>query len=118
MADKAAPAPVDQLRQKFKIVRNGRGHKVEIAPGTDASTIGAPLLAKIVVNELVQKILSEPVRFPGGELTFAEAVALFSDKYEQDQKFAPVLGADCGKCVPYPTTVGTKRFSHISIDGL
>ena len=98
MADKAARATVDQLSQKFKIVRHARGHTVEIAAGTDASSIGAPLLAKIGVNELVEKILSEPVRFPGGELTFADAVATFSHQYHQDQKFDPVLGTYCGKC--------------------
>ena len=106
MADKAARATVDQLSQKFKIVRNGRGHRVEIAPGTDDATIGAPLLAKIGVNGLVEKILSEPVRFPGGELPFAEAVARFSEKYEQCEKVEPVLGAHCGKCefrTPLPT---------------
>lgn len=106
MADKTACATVDQLSQKFQIVRSGHGHRVEIAPGTDASTIGAPLLAKIGVNALVEKILSEPVLFPGGELGFADAVATFSAHYEQDKKIAAVIGAHCGKCefrTPRPT---------------
>ena len=106
MADKTACATVDQLSQKFQIVRSGHGHRVDVAPGTDASTIGAPLLAKIGVNALVEKILSEPVHFPGGELGFADAVATFSANYAQDKKIAPVIGAHCGKCefrTPLPT---------------
>ena len=98
MADKAARATVDQLSQKFKIVRSGKGHSVEIAPGTDHSTIGAPLLARINVNAIVDKILAEPVRFPGGELGFAEAVATFSKHYERDIEIGPAIGAHCGKC--------------------
>ncbi len=106
MADKAARATVDQLSQKFTIVREGRGHKVEIAPGTNESTIGEPLLVKVDVNRLVEKILTEPVRFPGAELGFAEAVATFSEKYHEDERVEPVLGAHCGKCefrTPLPT---------------
>lgn len=98
MADKGARATVDQLSQKFKIVRSGHGHSVEIAPSTDASTIGSPLLAKIGVNVHVEKILGEPVRFPGGELGFAEAVATFSEHYERNTNIEPVIGAHCGKC--------------------
>ena len=108
MADKAARATVDQLSQKFTIVRNGRGHKVEIAPGTNESTIGAPLLVKVDVNRLVEKILTEPVHFPGAELGFAEAAATFSEKYYQEEQIDPVLGAHCGKC-EFRTTLPTAQ---------
>jgi hypothetical protein len=98
LADKMARATVDQLSQKFKIARGSGGHTVEVAAGIDGTTIGAPLLKKIAVDELVQKILVEPVRFPGGELGFGEAITNFSDHYKYDRKLPPTLGAHCRKC--------------------
>lgn len=98
MADKSARATVDQLSQKFKISRNGAGHRVELADGTDSTTIGAPLLAKVAVSDLVNQIIAAPLHFPGGEGTFAGTVATFAQQYEHDRKIEPVLGSHCGKC--------------------
>lgn len=97
-ADKTARASVDQLNQRFKIVRQGSQHRIDIAPGTDSAAIGAPILAKVGVSELVEQILGGLVRYPGGEQTFAQAVAHFANHYGRDQRIAPVLGAQCGKC--------------------
>lgn len=98
LADKSVRATVDQLSQKFKISRNGAGHRVELADGTDSTTIGATLLAKVAVTDLVNEIIASPLRFPGGEGTFTDTVATFAQNYEHDRKMAPVLGSHCGKC--------------------
>lgn len=98
MADKAARTTVDGLNQRFKIVRGAARHTVETAPGMDSAMLGAPLLAQVPVDDLVDRIVDSPLRFPGGELPFAEAVSHFAHHYTQDRKIAPVLGAHCGKC--------------------
>lgn len=98
MADKAARATVDQLNQRFKIRREGNGHRVELAAGTDGTRIGAPLLARVAVGELVDQIIATPLHFPGGVDDFAATVARFSRHYADDTRIAPVLGAHCGKC--------------------
>ena len=98
MADKAARTTVDGLNQRFKIIRADARHYVETAPGMDSATLGAPLLAQVPVDDLVDRIIGSPVRFPGGELSFADTVSHFARHYAQDRKVDPVLGAHCGKC--------------------
>ena len=98
MADKSARATVDQLSQKFKINRSGGGPRIDIAEGTDATTIGAPLLAKLDVTPLVEEILASPLVYPGGENLFEATVDHFARAYRDDVMLPPNLGAHCGRC--------------------
>jgi hypothetical protein len=98
LADKSARATADGLNQRFKIIRDGARHHVEVAPGTSAAMIGAPLLALVPVDDLVDELIASPLRFPGGERLFADTVDYFSRQYQTDRKIDPVLGAHCAKC--------------------
>jgi hypothetical protein len=118
MVDKSARATVDQLNQRFKIVA-GADHRVELAAGTNASTIGAPILAKIAVTDLVQAIIDSPVQFPGGPLPFRDAIASFARAYLDDVPIAPTLGTQCAKCefrlaVPGPRSAFHRCWKQIA----
>lgn len=98
MANKLARCTVDQLNQRFKIIRNGSSHHVERLPGTDHVSIGAPLLALVPVSDLINQIIRSPIVFPGGEMAFADAVETFARHYTDDRQIKPTLGAHCGRC--------------------
>lgn len=99
MADKEKQATVDGLNQRFKASRNGERLRIEVAPDTDAAAIGAPLLAKIAVDDQVNEILASqlPVE-PGTELPFVDAVKVFANAYSNDNALAPTISATCANC--------------------
>ncbi len=99
MADKEQQATVDGLNQCFKAIRNGNSLRIEVAPNTDVSTIGAPLLKKIAVDDQVVQILEDNLTVgPGLELPFAEAVAFFSDAYVKNVGISPLPSTACAAC--------------------
>lgn len=99
MADKERQATIDGLNQRFKASRDGGRLHIEIAPNTDASAIGAPLLAKIAVDDLVNEILANQLPIePGLELPFADAVKAFANAYSNDHALLPTISAECAKC--------------------
>lgn len=99
MADKEKQASVDGLNQRFKASRDGGRLRIEIAPNTNASAIGAPLLAKIAVDDLVNEILANQLPIePGLELPFADAVKAFANSYSNDHALSPTISAECAKC--------------------
>ena len=74
LVDKSATATVDGLNQRFRVRRSGRQVVVDVAPGTDASSIGAPILTAVPVDDQVAEIIAGSVRVAGMDRPFAEAV--------------------------------------------
>lgn len=97
MPDKAQLAPVDGINQMFKINENS-GVEVRIPHGMDAKALADTLLAKVCVDRYVEQILNQPLDLPGGSVKFDDAAASWAEAYRNDQRIAPVIGAQCGGC--------------------
>lgn len=99
MANKDQQATVDGLNQRFKVIRCGKSLHVEVTPGTSISTIGAPLLKEIPVDDQISEILGSKMTVgPGADLPFAEAIAVFADAYFRDVALPPLPSAACANC--------------------
>jgi hypothetical protein len=99
MADKEQHATVDGLNQLFKACRDGGRLRIQVAPNTEVSALGAPLLAKIAVDDQVNEILASPLSIePGVDLPFAGAVKVLANAYSTDKALAPMPSAGCAKC--------------------
>ncbi|NUP87450.1 MAG: DUF2779 domain-containing protein [Burkholderiaceae bacterium] len=98
LADKSKTCSVDGLNQRFKIGRMGGRPVVTVLPGTDAQSIGAPVLSCVNVDELVDEILREPIEAPGATGALSELAATWAEQYRTDTRIAPAIGAHCAKC--------------------
>jgi len=101
MPDKAKPCTVNGLNQRFKIHRNGGQPRVEVAPGTDLSSIGEPILKLVNVDEFVAEILLQPIQVPGQSGLLADLTKSWAQSYRDDKKIAPTresIGNQCAKC--------------------
>lgn len=98
LADKAKTASVDGLNQRFKIHRQDGRSVVTVAPGTNAQTIGTPLLTSVNVDELVDEIRRDAIEVPGATGTLAELATSWAESYRADARIPPTLGAQCAKC--------------------
>lgn len=97
MPDKAHATDVDGVNQIFKI--NGRSNiEVHNPNGVDLKQLAEKLLNKVSVDQYVHQVLSNPISFPGGE-DFIQIIApKFAVAYQDNQRIAPVIGAQCGSC--------------------
>ncbi len=98
LADKSATATVDGLNQRFRVRRQGRQIQVALAPGTELSALGAPILTAVPVDSQVGEILAGPVDVAGMPMPFADAALYFAAAYREDRRLAPRPGAVCGGC--------------------
>ncbi len=98
LADKSTTCSVDGLNQRFKIRRQNGRPIVSVAPGTNASTLGTPVLTKVNVDSMVDEILREPIAFPGGSGQLADLAQEWAEKYRGDTRIAPNIGSQCAKC--------------------
>lgn len=98
LADKAKTCSVDGLNQRFRIRRVDGRPVVTVAPGTDERTIGTPVLACVNVDDLVDKILRNPIEAPGVTGTLAELASSWAEQYRTDTRVPPIIGAHCAKC--------------------
>jgi hypothetical protein len=71
---------------------------VTVAPGTDAQSIGSPVLTSVNVDEFVDEILRDPIDVPGAEGKVAELAASWAESYRADARIPPTIGAQCAKC--------------------
>ncbi len=98
MPDKSKACTVDGLNQRFKISRHNGRPVISIAAGTDASSIGEPLLTLVNVDDLVDDILATPLEAPGVIGSFGEIARDWSLRYCNDEAIAPTIGSHCAKC--------------------
>jgi hypothetical protein len=71
---------------------------VTVAPGTDAQSIGSPVLTSVNVDEFVDEILRDPIDVPGATGTLAELATSWAESYRADARIPPTIGAQCSKC--------------------
>lgn len=98
LADKSARSTVDGLNQRFRIRRDGLGARVEIAPGTDISQLGAPLLRAVSVDSQVEEILSGELDVGGRRDSFAETAKRLATAYRAGERIAAPPGPHCAAC--------------------
>jgi hypothetical protein len=98
LADKSATTTVDGLNQRFRVRREGRQVQVKLAPGTELSMLGAPILTAVPVDSQVEEILAGNVDVSGIPMPFADAAMHFAAAYREDRRLAPQPGAVCGGC--------------------
>lgn len=98
LADTSAEATVDGLNQRFRVRREGNGLKVLLAPGADASTIGAPILRAVPVDSHVAQLQAEPVQIGAETLSFEEAIRRLAAAYRDDVRLQPRPSAACAAC--------------------
>lgn len=98
LADKSKTCSIDGLNQRFKIRRAGGRPVVKVAPGTNAQTIGTPVLSCVNVDDLVEDILREPFEAPGATGTLSELATTWAEQYAKDSRIPPTIGAHCAKC--------------------
>jgi hypothetical protein len=65
LVDKEAVSTVSNLNQMFKLTQVDGRAAVTVAPGTNADSLGAPLLTRINVDDLIDEILTRPLAIPG-----------------------------------------------------
>lgn len=114
LADKSKTCSVDGLNQRFRIRRVEGRPVVTVAPGTDERTIGAPVLACVNVDDVVDEILREPLEAPGMTGTLSELAAIWAEHYRTDTRIPPTIGAQCAKCEfrADPPSVDTRSGLH------
>lgn len=114
LADKAKTCSVDGLNQRFRIRRVDGRPVITVAPGTDARTIGTPVLDCVNVDGLVDEILRDPIEAPGATGTLAELATSWAERYRADARIPPTLGAHCAKCEfrADPPEPGTRSGLH------
>lgn len=97
MPDKAKIAPIDGINQIFKISQRGEVIN-QIPTGLDTQALSDNLLAKVCVNQYVDKLLSEPLEYPGGIGLISEVATSWALAYRDDQKVKPSIGTHCKTC--------------------
>ncbi|MEB0114468.1 DUF2779 domain-containing protein [Variovorax sp. RTB1] len=98
LADKSARSTVDGLNQRFRIRRDGHGARIEVAPGTAISELGAPLLRAVPVDSQVDQILSGELVVAGKRDSFAQTVARLASAYRVGERIATQPGPQCAAC--------------------
>lgn len=98
LADKGKTCSVDGLNQRFRIRHVDGRPAVTVEPGTDAKTIGSPVLGRVSVDDLVDEILREPIDAPGDTGTLAELATRWAELYRADTRVPATISAQCAKC--------------------
>lgn len=110
LANTEAVATVDGLNQKFRVRRMGRRIDIDLAPGTDAGTLGAPLLVQVPVGVEVADLRSRPFPGPWRKTScrpdglpspgpsFADAVAHLATAYNSDFALTSPPSKACANC--------------------
>ena len=98
LADKSATASVDGLNQRFRVARQGRRIRVEVAQGSDVAAIGAPVLVRVAVDDAIAEILAGTVDVGAEKLPFAEAIEVLAAAYRDNRRLISAPGSACGSC--------------------
>nr|WP_315246030.1 DUF2779 domain-containing protein [uncultured Albidiferax sp.] len=98
MPDKSKYATVNGMNQWFKVRRNGRSTEVLVDPRALQPGLAETMLTCISVDHLANEVLNNDIAIPGGQGTLAQLATLWADAYQRDERIAPVIGAQCGRC--------------------
>ena len=97
MPDKSRLSSVEHLNQMFKIDSNNKV-TARIPEGFDIYKEAQNLLAKVCVDSLVNRIINEPLDFPGASSKFEEAAKSWANAYANDIKVPAFIGKHCKDC--------------------
>lgn len=99
MPDKSVKATINGLNQLFKVKRKGKNAEVAVAPrATEVIHEVGKLLAKVNVDVYVDRILANPITYPGGKEFLPKIADYWAHEYEVDQKIPPTLSSACQNC--------------------
>lgn len=99
LADKSARASVNGLNQRFPVPRDGRRVVLPQDHPVDAGcSLGAEILIRLPVDEVVAEILNSTLSVGHKELAFADAVQHLAASLQQDRRIAPRPSSHCGSC--------------------
>ena len=97
LADKNARSSVDGLNQRFLIYKENGRSKVSVREGTTRELLGDPILIRVPVDEITEKIYTGTDGYHR-DLPFANWVRFLVEHYERDRKIRTGLGSKCNKC--------------------
>lgn len=103
LADKSKTATVDGLNQHFFLKTEDGRSSVIIRGDVSLKSLGRPLLVKMPVRQLVNKIWQGEDR-PADKKSveelkpFIDRIAEYSEYYKNDKKYPVVLGKKCKTC--------------------
>ncbi|WP_339666980.1 DUF2779 domain-containing protein [Maribacter arcticus] len=101
LIDKSKKATVDGLNQKFRVTSNSNNRTgIVVKKGTTKNDIGESILAKVPVQSIIYNIKSGVFKY-NEELSFDDAVSLFTDNYSKDIKMKTPLNVKCKSCEFY-----------------
>lgn len=96
LPNKNKVATVDNLNQKFLLVKNDAGQTVvKINGDVSLTSLGERILSEICVNEIVNIIENHNYT---EDKTFDEWMLFLMDNYEKNEKLTTKLGKKCGDC--------------------
>ena len=98
MPDKSKTAHVNGMNQWFKVQRNGRSTQVLVDERAKAPGLADSVLTCISVDHLANEVINTPIEIPGGQGSLAELAELWAQHYQADERIAPMIGAQCGRC--------------------
>lgn len=106
MPDKSKHATVNGMNQWFKVRRSGRSTEVLVDPRALESGLAETVLTCISVDHLANEVINNDIDIPGGQGSMAQLATLWADAYQRDERIAPVIGAQCGRC-EYKAVLGS-----------
>lgn len=98
MPDKSKHTTVNGMNQWFKVRRNGRSTEVLVDPLALQPGLAETVLTCISVDHLANEVINNDIDIPGGQGTLNQLATLWADAYQRDERIAPVIGAQCGRC--------------------
>ena len=99
MPDKAVDATLDGLNQLFKVKRAGQSIDVLVSPNAGKFVDqNNTLLAKVNVDQYVDTVMGDGIKFPGGHSSLATLAATWAKSCRDDIKISPVIHSGCAKC--------------------
>ncbi len=98
MPDKSKTARVNGMNQWFKVQRSGRSTTVLVDERAKAPGLADSVLTCISVDHLANEVINNPIEIPGGGGSLAELADLWAQHYRSDERIAPMIGAQCGRC--------------------
>jgi len=103
LADKSAVASVDGLNQHFMLKKNKGRKQVKIVGDVKPEKLGVPILTRIPVRYLVEKIWNgndRPAKKKSIEekKAFVERIKEYGGYYQRDEKYPVTLSRKCKDC--------------------
>ena len=98
LADKSKRSSVKGLNQKFFIQKEGLSHRVILVGDTSPEALGVPILTKVNVDVMVDKIIRNIYADPRSSLLFEEKIEQWAESLEKKEKLVSPIGAHCFSC--------------------